>query len=75
MIYDWPGENHTGEITELFDQITDLFLLYDGFSLKKQKIKLRNLKMKYLKSKLNLCFPRSLIEPYSKSSRKRQLNS
>jgi len=33
-LYDWPGENHTdeitelfGEITESFDEITELFLL------------------------------------------------
>jgi len=35
-MYDWPGEKRTGEITELFDEISQLFLLYDFLT---QKIK------------------------------------
>jgi len=37
-LYDWPGENHTdeitelfGEITESFDEITELFLLWNNW--------------------------------------------
>jgi len=41
-VYDWQGENHTGKITELIDDLTQLFNLYEFFSLKKQIEKSKN---------------------------------